>query len=129
LLADVPRREAELVSGSPDAPSISIPVEALGDDGAIVIALESPRMLRIVGAAEGTSAAVVDAEDRPLEVELLVGPENPRVRRLVPRDGSYAPCRIGAQAAAVLLETLEGGWTRIPIQDDANGLARAMLPR
>lgn len=127
-LQDVPRRSAELVFGTADGVRIAVPVEAIDADGRIAVRLALRRTLRILGNATGATAHVVDAGDTPLEVELSAGAA--RATLLVPDPVELAlpPCTVPAAAAAVLLQRPDGTWCRVAIEDDAHGLARAMLP-
>ncbi|MFN0006723.1 MAG: sigma-70 family RNA polymerase sigma factor [Planctomycetota bacterium] len=128
-LRDVPRRHAEIVVGSTSDDSISLPVESIPAAGTIEIAFRPRRILRIVGQADNASASIVDADQNPLQVELLSDNTRTSATVLSSLEAEFPPCAIPKSAVAILLQRADGSWSRIPIEDDSLGLSRAMLPR
>lgn len=127
VLQQVPRRYAELVIGSTPENTVSIPVESISEDGQLEIAWKARRTLRVVGRAEGASLSVVDAQDQPVAIERLLAGNREQAALLWADNGEFAPCSIPAEAEAIIVQQPDGTWSRIAIEDDSFGLARAML--
>lgn len=128
-LVQVPRRGAFFVLMAKDHAPVLTPVEFTKPDGSVELEFTSQRILNVLtrGPVGNASLTVVDAEDRPLDVDRFSAGTRVRTRVLLAQDGMFAPLRIPSEARAVLLQRENGSWQRFLIGDDDVGISQVVV--